>query len=71
MKRFQIFFIAIISLLESQQGSAHSIEIQEDVKKSLIQITQKLQNYEMNLSGVEKELKLLKNKEREVFALIA
>ncbi len=71
MKRFQIFFIAIISFLESQQGSAHSIEIQEDVKKSLIQITQKLQNYEMNLSGVEKELKLLKNKEREVFALVA
>ncbi|MBY0282296.1 MAG: hypothetical protein K2W94_09140 [Alphaproteobacteria bacterium] len=71
MKNFTVIFIAIICFLTSHGEAAGEAHLPIDVKKNLIEITQKLQAYEVNLSQYEKELGLLKGQEQEVFASIA
>ncbi|MBY0463298.1 MAG: hypothetical protein K2Q34_08985 [Alphaproteobacteria bacterium] len=71
MKSLAVIFIAIIYFLIGQGESVGAARSSVDVKKNLIEITQKLQAYEINLSQYEKELRLLKDQEREVFASIA
>lgn len=70
MKILSVVFIFII-FLGSHKESAEAAQGLVDVKKNLIEITQKLQTYEVSLSQNEKELKLLKEQEREIFASIA
>ena len=71
MKSLKVILVVIACLLKGQHASSQTVQTLEDIKRNLIQITQKLQTYEVSLLGIEKEIKLLKSQEREVFTLIA
>lgn len=71
MKSLRVVSIVLFWLVGGYSSFVYAEQSKPDVKKELILITQKLQNYELTLSEQEKTLRLLKKQEHEAFTLIA